>query len=389
MNDFIYSSPTKILFGKSNHNKLGSELKQLGASKVLVCYGQNHVKKSGLLDSVVQQLNDLKISTFEYGGISANPSKAHALKGIEFAKAHAVDFIVAIGGGSVIDEAKCIAAGVVNDKIWDFYTGKQYKLDGALPIAAVLTIPAAGSEASAFTVIREDESGRKYAMGSRHLIPKLAYINPEYCFTLPKNQIANGVSDILAHLLERYFSPQNHVIVTDKLLTAAIQSVFELAPKVYANNTHYAYWSELCKLGTLAHNGMLDMGRDLQDWATHRIENSFLSGVHNIAHGEGLAILFLAWLKFMSNKRPEKLVQFAVEVMQVEGNSDKEKIDLAIIKLEKFYKSLNLPVRLSDIKLRACEIEKLVDDVYTEDMILGDYAQLCANDIKAIIRLAE
>lgn len=260
----------------------------------MICYGGGSVINSGLLKKITDALIKEKINFVEFSGISANPLKNHALKGIDFAKKNKVDFVLAIGGGSVIDTAKCIAAGAVNNNVWKFYQTEDdaVDLERALSLGVVLTIPAAGSEGSSGSVIRDEKTGIKYAIMAECLRPKFAFINPEYCFTLPKEQIANGASDILAHLLERYFSPQDNIMVTDKLLTAAMQAIIEISPKVYNDNTNYNYWSEFCLLGTLAHNGMLDMGRNIQDWASHIIKIIFYQVRITLHMGLGFQLYF-------------------------------------------------------------------------------------------------
>jgi hypothetical protein len=390
MQDFIYHNKTELLFGKDKELLIGARLKEFGAKNVLLCYGQGSVIKSGLLGKIKELLTVEGIDYCDYGGVCANPSKSHALSGIDFARANNADFVLAVGGGSVIDEAKCIAVGAVNDDIWKYFEGKDdvSKLTRALPMGAVLTLPAAGSEGSMNSVIRDEKTGRKYALGTELIRPRYAFVNPEHCFTLPKYQIANGISDILAHLMERYFSPQDNVSVTDGLLTGAMQAMLRIAPKVYGDNTNYDYCLELCLLGTLAHNGMLNMGRGIQDWATHNMENAFLSGVNNIAHGAGLAILFPAWLKYVSKTKPAKILQFAIEVMGAQGCTDEEIIGNGIAALVAFYKSLGLPVTLGDAGLSVCNVKKLVKQVYGSGTALGGYGRLSPCDIEKVIELA-
>ena len=390
MNDFIYANKTELVFGKDAELKVGERLQGFGAKRVLICFGQGSAEKSGLLQRIESQLKKHGIDYVKYGGICANPLKSHTLQGVQFAKDNHADFILAIGGGSVIDAAKCIAAGAVNTNVWNFYDGTQSEdeLTHALPVGAVLTIPAAGSEGSTASVIRDEKSGKKYAVSAEVLRPAFAFINPELCKTLPPYQIANGVSDILAHLMERYFSPQEDIILTDKLLTGAMQAMFEIAPKLYKNPQSYTNWAQLCLLGTLAHNGMLDIGRDIQDWATHQIENTFLSGVYNIAHGAGLSIIFCAWLKTVANTKPKKILQFCSEVLHAGGKDSQEIIANGIRALESFYTSLNLPITLFDVQINADEVKKLVQSAYHEKTILGGYGRLTKNNILQLIETA-
>jgi alcohol dehydrogenase YqhD (iron-dependent ADH family) len=389
MNDFVYENKTKVFFGKDKELLVGETLKKHGAKKVFICFGQGSVIKSGLLKKVEDTLTAAGLGFFEYGGICANPSKTHAVNGITEIKKHGCDFVLAIGGGSVIDEAKFIAAGALNGDVWDYYDGSaDRELPSALGVAAVLTLPAAGSEGSTASVIRDEKTGVKYSIEADAIRPAFTFINPELCFTLPKSQIAYGASDILAHLMERYFSPEHNVAFTDGLLGGAMTAIMKAAGNVYGDNRNYGYWSEFCLMGLVAHNGMLDLGRSAQDWATHNIENTLLSGVYNIAHGAGLAVIFPAWLKFVANKNPEKILQFASGVMGAEGRGDTEVISGAINKLEDFYKSLNLSVTLSGLKIDADEVKKLAAELYPDTAVLGSYGRLGKSDIIEIIELA-
>jgi len=383
MKNFEYQNKTKIIFGHNGESVIAAELKNSGAKKVLIHYGQNSIVKSGLLGNVKAALDSAGIKYIEFGGVKPNPLRSHALEGVQLARREKIDFILAIGGGSVIDSAKCIAVGVVNANVWDYYTGKKQNLTKALPIGAVLTIPAAGSENSRSTVIVDDKSGLKYSFESVVLRPAFAVINPEYCTTLPKAQIAYGASDILAHLLERYFSPTENVGLTDKILTGAIQQMFEVAPKVFANPAKYEYMSEFCLLGTLAHNGMLAMGRVDEDWGSHSIEMATCSGPHDVAHGAGLAVIFPAWLKYVSKTKPSKILQFSNEVMN-EKTTDK-----AIAKLQSFYKSLGLETTLGGLGIKLEDAKKFARLKFDKDTVLGGYGKLGLEDILKILEIAK
>ena len=382
MENFTYQNKTKLIFGRNDESVIAAELKNHGAKKVLVHYGQNSIIKSGLLGRTKDALNKAGIKYIEFGGVKANPLRSHALEGITLAKQEKVDFILAIGGGSVIDSAKCIAVGAVNSKVWDFYTGKKECIK-ALPVGVVLTIPAAGSENSRSTVIVDDKSGLKYSFGCEVLRPVFAVINPVICATLPKEQVAYGASDILAHLLERYFSPDPNIGLTDKILTGAIRQMFIVAPRAYADPTKYESMAEFCLIGTLAHNGMLALGRVNQDWGTHVIENKVLSGAHDVAHGAGLAVIFPAWLKHVAKTKPSKILQFANEVM------DEKTIDKGIAKLEAFYKSLGLETTLGGLGIKLDEARKFACIAFNKDTVLGEYGQLSFDDILKILEIAK
>ena len=398
MQNFEYQNASKIIFGSHDEGVLAREIKSLGAKKVLLHYGQNSVIKSGLLAKIQNALRAEKIDFIEYGGVRANPLRSHTLAGVDLAKARKVDFVLAVGGGSVIDSAKCIAAGALTPNIWDYYDearskvlvnkrGENKPLPAALPLGVVLTIPAAGSEGSLASVIRDDRTGLKYALSDNLLRSRFAFVNPAYCATLPKCQVAYGASDILAHMLERYFSPEPHVVVTDKILGGAIQSMFEIAPKVFKNPGDFQAMSEFCLLGTLAHNGMLALGRAPQAWECHPIENAVISGHFNFAHGQGLAILFPAWLKYLGKREP-KILQFAREVMNAAGKTDDEVIKNAIAALEKFYLSLDLPTRLGDLGIDAAAAKGVARTAFPPDVRLGGFGRLTLADIQNILDLA-
>ena len=412
MNNFIYTNKCEILFGDLPESEIAAALKRHNAKKVLAVYGSGSVKRSGVLDKVLGALRTDGITYIEYGGVVANPLVSHGLEGIKIAKAEKVDFILAIGGGSVIDEAKFIAVGAFgNQDAWELFKSGAEEISGALPVASVLTIPAAGSECSTASVVRDDKTGIKYAIGNEHIRPRFAYINPRYCMTLPPAQVGYGASDIFAHLLERYMSPQTNVTLTDRILEGAMCAMLEIAPKVYQvqikscgenvaacesgtplarrtknknekdknyDDNDYQVWAEFCLLGTLAHNDTLDMGRAYQDWATHAIDNKLLSGIHNIAHGAGLAIIFPAWMRYVSKTKPDKILQFSREVM------GEESIEKGIGKLETWFRSIGLPKTLSEVNIDAESVKEDAKTVFSS-ATLGDYGQLRINDILAII----
>jgi len=382
MQNFEYHNHCEIVFGKRDEKEIAKKLKEFGSKRVFVLYGQNSVVKSGLLKRITEALVEEGILYVSYGGVSANPLKEHADEGVEIAKHQEVDFILAVGGGSVIDAAKYIALAAVNDNAWEYFTKRAFidEPENVLPVGAVLTLPAAGSESSENTVIKF--GGTKFATGGWAFRPRFAFVNPELCFTLPKSQIGYGASDIFAHLLERYFSPQENVVGTDRLLEGAMLAMLEIAPKVYANNQSYEYWAEFCWLGTMAHNGMLCMGRDVQDWATHRIENKVISGVYDVAHGAGLAIIFPAWMKFVAKRKPAKIQQFAQKVMGTKN------IDAAIAGLETWFKSIGLPTRLSELNLDINGIKENAQKFFAKDVVLGGYGELSLQDILKVIDLA-
>ena len=380
MENFEYFNHCELVFGKYDESKIAQKIKTFGAKNVFILYGMNSVVKSGLLGRIQSGLTKIGLNHTSFGGVSANPLKEHADEGVEVLKRNKSDFVLAVGGGSVIDAAKYIAVATTCDDVWKYFTTKEQCPPNVLPIGAVLTLPAAGSESSRSSVIKH--GGTKYSMTSGAIRPRFAFINPELCFTLPLSQIGYGASDIFAHLLERYFCPQENVVATDRLLEGAMRAMLEIAPKVYADNTNYGYWAEFCFLGTIAHNGMLCMGRGQQDWGTHVIENRLISGVFDVAHGAGLAIVFPAWMKFVAKRRSEKIQQFSKNVM---GTND---IENGIAALETFFKSIGLPTRLSEINLTTQMVTDQARKLLPPDIVLGDYGELTFNDILSVIELS-
>jgi len=388
MYDFIYNNRTELVFGNVDSKEIARKIKEYNPKKVLIVYGQNSVVKSGLLEKVTSGLKGANIEFVEFGGTKANPLRSYTQKGVDLAKKEKCDFILAVGGGSVIDAAKGIAAGVANGDMWKFYS-TDAELTKALPIAVILTLPAAGSEGSGATVLVDDESGTKYSFGSDIVRPKLSFVDPRNCMSLPREQISYGASDIIAHMMERYFCPQENVTVTDELLGGAIKAMIKIAPKLYNEPTNYDYWAEFCLLGTLAHNDMLNMGRDDQDWGTHLIENKLLSGPYNIAHGAGLAIIFPAWMKYVATKRPSKLVQFAREVLDVTGADDRSVVTQGIQKMEEWYQSIGLKLYLSQINIKIEDVKDLAKKLFDPNIKLGGYGQLSFEEIIKVVELAK
>jgi len=356
MENFEFYAPARIIFGKDSQNDIGALLKPY-AKKVLLHYGGGSIKKSGLYDTVTKSLKDSGVEFAELGDVMPNPRLSLVYKGIELCKQENVELILAVGGGSVIDSAKAIAMGVYYDgDVWDFYE-KGIEIEKALPVATVLTIPAAGSESSGDTVITNEEKKMKLGYGGPKLRPVLSVMNPELFFTLPKNQIANGVADMMSHVFERYFTNTTHTDLTDRLCEATLKTVIQNAPIVYADPQNYDAWAEIGFAGTVAHNGLVGMGRE-QDWACHNMEHE-LSAIYDIAHGAGLAILTPAWMKYVYKDNINMFVQFAVNVMGVDGSyRDADAIVLeGINRLRTFFDSLDLPAKLSEVGIEEKDFE--------------------------------
>ncbi len=295
MLNFDLHIPTRIMFGKDTLKGIGAQLKPY-AKKVLLHYGGSNIKKSGLYDAVTASLKESGVDFVELGGVVPNPRLTKVCEGIELCKRENVEMILTVGGGSVIDSSKAIAAGVFCDgDVWDLF-GMLKPVTAALPVATILTIPAAGSESSGACVISNEEKHLKKMCGSTLLRPVLSIINPELFYTLPKNQIANGVADMMSHIFERYFTNTLNTDLTDRLCEATLNTIIKNAPIVYENPKNYDAWCQIGFCGTVAHNDLLGLGRE-QDWGCHIIEHE-LSAQFDVAHGAGLAVLTPAWMRY-------------------------------------------------------------------------------------------
>lgn len=388
MENFVFCNPTKIIFGRGTETKAGAEAAKI-SNKVLLHYGSGSIKASGLYDRIVQSLRENNVEFVELAGVKPNPRLSLVYEGIRLCREQNVGLILAVGGGSPIDSAKAIAAGVKYDgDVWDFFTGKATVKD-ALPLATILTIPAAGSEASTGCVITKEEGMLKRAFNSNHVYPRFSILNPELAFTLPPFQVACGVADIMAHLMERYFTNAYPVELTDRMIEGVLKTVINNAPTLLAEPQNYDAWAEVMWSGTVAHNNLLNTGRP-GDWASHDIEHE-LSAQYDIAHGAGLAMVFPAWMKYVYKHDINRFAQFAVRVWNVEEDHfNREKTALAgIAKLEGFWSSLGLAVRLSAAGLDDTHFGKMAGKCTADDTrTVGNFVKLGQKDVVNIYTLA-
>ncbi len=389
MKNFSFQNPTRILFGRGYEEKVGEQAAKY-SKNILLHFGGGSIKASGLYDRVTDSLKKAGVTWVELGGVQPNPRLSLVHEGVRLCKEHKLGLILAVGGGSVIDSAKAIAMGAVIDgDVWDFYLGKG-KPENALPIGTVLTIPAAGSEASTGTVITNEEGWLKRAVNSELIYPRFSILNPELAFSLPRFQVACGVTDIMAHLMERYFTNITHVSFTDRLLEATMKTLIDLAPKVLKNPQDYDAWSELMWAGTVAHNNLLDTGR-VGDWASHDIEHE-VSGIYDIAHGAGLAVTFPAWMKYVLNHDLNRFVQWSVRVWNVEMDVfNPEAVARAgIERMEEFFHSLGLGTRLSDLGIPADRIDEMADKCTGDNThTVGNFIKLDREAVREILLLAK
>lgn len=387
MLNFRFDNKTEIIFGKGYEGKVGAETRKY-SKKVLLHYGGGSIKKIGLYDRVTASLKGADVDYIELSGVKPNPRLSLVQEGVKLCKEHEIDFILAVGGGSVIDSAKAIAIGALYDgDVWDFYSGKS-QVQAALPIGVVLTIPAAGSEASAGTVITNEDGWYKRATGSLLLRPKFAIMNPEITYSLPAYQTACGTVDIMAHVMERYFTNTKHVDLTDRLSEATLKTMISNVQKALKQPDDYHARAEIMWASTIAHNDLLGTGRQA-DWASHDIEHE-ISGIYDIAHGAGLAIVFPAWMKYCLKHNPDKLVQFAVRVWDVDYlPEDHEGVALeGIRRFEAFLKSIDMPIRLGEAKIPGDRIEEMASKA-VGDGTMGSYVPLNKEAIMEILQLAK
>lgn len=388
MQNFTYHVPTKILFGKDEERNSGRELAGIGATRVLIHFGSDRVRSSGLLGRVEASLKQAGIYTVNLGGVEPNPRLALVREGIELCRREKIDAILCVGGGSVIDSAKGIAAGAgYGGDVWDFYTDKAAP-EEALPIGVVLTIPAAGSEASPGSVVTRVDSRQKFYFNAQCVRPSFAILNPELTFSLPPYQTAAGAADIMAHIMERYFTREPNVDLTDRLCEAALRTIIRNVPKVLADPEDYAARAEIMWTGTIAHNDLLGTGR-IGDWASHDIEHE-LSAQYDVTHGAGLAVIFPAWMRYVNGEDPDRFVQFATRVWSVEYKADDRQamIDAGIQKLKDFFALIGLPTTLRELGIEDNRYSEMADQALRHGS-LGNFRKLHKEDVVEIYRLAE
>ncbi len=389
MDNFEFVSPTRFIFGRGVENQTGAKLAERGARKVLLHYGGRSAIKSGLIDRVKASLDAAGVAHVELGGVRPNPEIGMVREGVALCKEQDVDWILAVGGGSVIDSAKGIALGAFYDgDVWDFFA--EAKPAGkVLPIACVLTIPAAGSEASMNTVVSNDELQRKAGYGNDAIRPELAFMNPELTFTLPAYQTAAGATDMFAHLLERFFDETPAVPVTDNLNLSLMRTVRAEAPRVLAEPENYDARANIMWAGMLCHQGYAGCGRH-EDWATHGLEHELSALNPDITHGAGLAVMFPAWMTYVHGQNPERFAFYGREVFGLAPTGDVEADAMnAIDATRSFFASLGMPTTLAELDVRENDIEKMIPTL-RENLgeVFGSFKKLTMDDARAIYRLA-
>ena len=347
MNNFTFYSPTYFVFGKDEENNAGKYVKRFGGSKVLIHYGGGSVVRSGLLERVKYSLQEQGIASVELGGVKPNPRSGLVYEGIELCRKENVDFVLAVGGGSTIDSAKAIAAGTVYEgDFWDFYMGKP--VTKALPVGTILTIAAAGSEGSPDSVITKEEGMLKRGASGEAYRPVFSILNPALTQTLPAYQTACGITDIMAHLFERYFTNTRDVEVTDRVIEGLLMTMIHEAPKVIADPNDYQARANIMWAGMIAHNNCCGVGRD-QDWASHALEHE-LSALYDCAHGAGLAVVFPAWMEYTMHHDVMRFAQVASRVWgcPMDFQNPEVTAKAGILAFRNFLKSIGMPQSITE-----------------------------------------
>ena len=393
MENFVQYAPTEVIFGKGTENQTGEEVKKWGGSRVLLVYGGGSAVRSGLIGRVEQSLTEAGIAYEEFGGVKPNPRLAFAEEGVQKALAFGADFILAVGGGSAIDTAKAIAHGTANpeEKLWDIWT-RKVPLTRSLPVAAVLTISAAGSEMSDSAVLTNEEIGKKAGINTSFNRCRFAVMNPELAATLPAYQVACGVTDIMMHTMERYFIPGIQCEMTDCIAEGLLRTVIRNGAKVYENPADYDAMAEVMWCGSLSHNNLTECGRG-KDFSVHKLGHA-LSARYDVAHGASLAAVWGSWARYLyQDQALGRFVQFAKNVWGIsgEGKSEQETALAGIEKTEEFFRSIGMPVSLSQLGVQPGEQERMelsLDATMGDTVKLTRIRPLGAKEVNEIYQMA-
>ena len=392
MNNFTFYSPTLFAFGSGEERNTGALVRRFGGTKVLLVYGGGSVKRNGAYDAVTASLREAGLPWCELSGIQANPRSGKVYEGVDLVRREGADFLLALGGGSVIDTAKAIGFGACYDgDFWDFFTGEA-AIRSSLPVGVVLTISAAGSEGSDSCVITHEEGNRKWGCPKTDVIrPKFSILNPQFTCSLPAYQTACGAVDMIAHILERYFTTTSDVALTDRLCEALLKTLLSAAPRALAHPEDCAARADLMWAGMLAHNNSCGVGR-VQDWGSHQIEHE-LSAFYDCAHGAGLAVVFPAWMEYACPRDPMRFARLAVEVFGCEmdfaapENTARE----GIARLRRFFQDLGMPVTLQELGAKSEDIPAMVAHRGEKPggFPFGNFVKAGPREMEAILRLAD
>lgn len=356
MENFSYYNPTRIINGKDTHKKIGTILNNDKIKTILFVYGKSSIKKSGLHDEITNILKKQNIKIIEHSGVKSNPALSHAIQGIDLAKKHKVDAILAVGGGSVIDESKAIAAGAkVDFNVWDFYLGTPIK--EALPIYTILTLSATGSEMNNGSVLSNKETKEKFSFSSPHTFPKVSIINPEFTYSLPMDYLAYSAVDIITHVAEIYFSAKILPLIQKRFMENIIKTVIETTEKIIEDPNDYNARAEFSLAATWALNSLTTLGSGNYNFPNHMIEHA-LSAIYDVPHGAGLAVVLPAWMKWSKEENNEILTRFAKEIFGLKGSEN------GINALEAWFKKINAPTTLKDLKIDRKDISDIAKNAF-------------------------
>lgn len=389
-----YFTPTHIYFGKGAETKVGEILKKEDSKMVLIHFGGGSVKKSGLLDIVEKNLTDNGIEFIEVGGVVPNPRVSLVREAIKIGREKNVDYVLSVGGGSVIDSAKAICYGLFDKEqgeVWDFYEGKRTP-QGALPLGVILTLSATGSEMSDSSVITNDDGGIKRGINTNFCRPKFALMNPELTYTVSKYQTSCGTTDIMMHTLERFFHKGATLELTDKLSIALLREVMKSGKIALSNPTNYEARANIMWAGSLSHNGLMNVGNEFRgDWACHQLEHE-LSGKWDVAHGAGLSAIWASWAEHVYKVDPERFAILGEGLFDLERDSDLEKEALLTIKkMEEYFKSIDMPISIPELGIDATaeDIEEIAEKcTFFGKRTIGNFKVLNKEDMIAIYKKA-
>lgn len=393
MLDFNYSLPTNFIFGKDAHKRVGQVIRDMGYGRVLFVHEDvPFITASGLLGAVLDSLQGAGLTVVEYTGVVPNPRLSLVHKGIAVARENQSDFILALGGGSTIDTAKAIAAGVPYDgDVWDYFANAigVHPVFSALPLGVILTIAATGSESNAGCMLTNENGNLKQGCGGPALYPKFAIMNPELTCSLPAFQTACGVADMFSHICERYFTNTPNTYIIDGMCEGLMRSLRQVGPLLMQDLTNYDYRAEVMWAGTVAHNDTVGVGRE-QDWATHDMAHE-IQGIYNTTHGAAISIMLPAWMKHVWKHDPDRFVRYARNVMEIDTDSctKEEAVRKGIEKTGEFFKSLGMPGRLSEIGVDDSRFEEMAEKAVTNRGTIGFFQKLDKNDIISIYNLAK
>ncbi len=373
----MFYSPTEFVFGKETELQTGALVKKFHGTKALIVFGGGSVLRSGLLERVKESLDKEGIAHVEMGGVQPNPTDPKVYEGIRLGRREKVDFLLPVGGGSVIDTAKAIAAGIPYDgDFWDFFTGKAVP-EKALRIGVVLTIPAAGSEGSGNSVITKTDGLKKLSLRTPEVLrPAFAVMNPELTYTLPAWQTASGITDMMAHIMERYFTNTADTEVTDRLCEGTLKAIIKEALTVIKEPENYGARANIMWAGTIAHNGICGVGCE-EDWASHFMEHE-VSALYDVTHGAGLAVIFPAWLTYMADHNVRKVAQFANRVWDVPASEDKKAMALeGVARMKAFLHEIGMPTTFRELGIENPDISALVCRLHeNKGEFVGNYVKL-------------